>query len=176
MAKTDPTKGTNFRDTEALLKLAQTKLRFNYRNLFKQQDFIHEKSYKAMIRRYNKAAKSKKQPIIKNVNMPKKNFPDLKYFIYKEIRAKDKSLKANFISKWIEPNINKGIPIGWSVIIFPDNDKGQIKGHMRIINGYNKKTNQIIYTDSWGAGHEKKSMSLERACNETLSLFVITTR
>jgi hypothetical protein len=61
-------------------------------------------------------------------------------------------------------------------MIFPKDGKGKITGHMRIINGYNKKTNEIIYTDSWGAGHEKKSMSTEKAWTETLRLFVVTAR
>ena len=31
-------------------------------------------------------------------------------------------------------------------------------GHMRLIIGYNAKTKEILYSDSWGAGHELKRM------------------
>ena len=34
-------------------------------------------------------------------------------------------------------------------------------GHMRIIIGYNKTTNEVLYSDSWGNGHEEKRMPLE---------------
>jgi hypothetical protein len=34
---------------------------------------------------------------------------------------------------------------------------------MRLIIGYNTAKNEIIYSDSWGPGHEQKRMSLEDA-------------
>jgi cystathionine beta-lyase/cystathionine gamma-synthase len=36
-------------------------------------------------------------------------------------------------------------------------------GHMRIIIGYNTATNEILYSDSWGRGHEEKRMSSDDA-------------
>ena len=32
-------------------------------------------------------------------------------------------------------------------------------GHMRLIIGYNSKSEEILYSDSWGAGHELKRMA-----------------
>jgi hypothetical protein len=32
-------------------------------------------------------------------------------------------------------------------------------GHMRLIIGYNLKKDEILFSDSWGAGHELKRMS-----------------
>ncbi|NJK44508.1 MAG: ABC transporter permease [Pleurocapsa sp. SU_196_0] len=34
-------------------------------------------------------------------------------------------------------------------------------GHMRLIIGYNTKTGQLLFSDSWGAGHELKRIKLE---------------
>jgi len=36
-------------------------------------------------------------------------------------------------------------------------------GHMRMIIGYNKKTDEIAITDSWGKGFEERWMTLEEA-------------
>ncbi|MDE0837460.1 MAG: hypothetical protein OSB41_00250 [Kiritimatiellae bacterium] len=49
-------------------------------------------------------------------------------------------------------------------------------GRMRIIFGYNEKAKEILYTDSWGAGHERKWMSIEDARTITSDLYVFTTR
>jgi hypothetical protein len=35
--------------------------------------------------------------------------------------------------------------------------------HARLILGYNSKTNECLYSDSWGAGHELKRMSVDDA-------------
>ena len=51
-----------------------------------------------------------------------------------------------------------------------------ISMHMRIINGYNEKSNGIIYTDSWGKGHEKKTLPLNDAWTQTLMLIAVTPR
>ncbi|MES2705845.1 MAG: C39 family peptidase [Verrucomicrobiota bacterium] len=46
-------------------------------------------------------------------------------------------------------------------------------GHMRLIVGYNLKEKKIYYTDSWGPGHEMKSMNLDDAWTVTMALFMI---
>jgi len=46
-------------------------------------------------------------------------------------------------------------------------------GHMRVIIGYDGAESRIYYTDSWGPGHEMKSMSLEEAWACTLALWAL---
>jgi hypothetical protein len=46
-------------------------------------------------------------------------------------------------------------------------------GHMRVIVGYDGANSRIYYTDSWGPGHEMKSMSLEEAWACTLALWAL---
>jgi hypothetical protein len=36
-------------------------------------------------------------------------------------------------------------------------------GHLRLIIGYNTAKGELLYTDSWGPGHDLKRMSLEDA-------------
>lgn len=44
---------------------------------------------------------------------------------------------------------------------------------MRMIIGYNDQTERLIFTDSWGAGHEMKRMTYENAFRATHGLFAL---
>ena len=51
--------------------------------------------------------------------------------------------------------------MAWSMVVglLPENGKPARQGgggHMRMIMGYNEKTNELIFSDSWGNGHEVK--------------------
>jgi hypothetical protein len=46
-------------------------------------------------------------------------------------------------------------------------------GHMRLIVGYDAAKQLVFYTDSWGPGHEMKSMPIDQAWAATLGLFVL---
>lgn len=46
-------------------------------------------------------------------------------------------------------------------------------GHMRLIIGYDGDKNLIYYTDSWGPGHEMKSMPIDQAYTATMAMFII---
>ena len=97
--------------------------------------------------------------------------------ILRDVRAKEPEVKS-ILQMRVKENIDQGIPLVWSVVlgIVPENPElPQARGgHMRIIVGYNPKTNEILYTDSWGAGHELKWMSAADAWTITMELIVIT--
>ena len=42
-----------------------------------------------------------------------------------------------------------------------------------MVTGYNDSTGEIIFSDSWGAGHEKKRMRMSDAHKATRGLFVL---
>ena len=73
--------------------------------------------------------------------------------------------------------IDLGIPLIWDVylglvkeeFLLPQ-DRG---GHLRLIIGYNKKTGDIFYTDTWGPRHACKQMPLGDAVTMTFGLYVI---
>jgi hypothetical protein len=46
-------------------------------------------------------------------------------------------------------------------------------GHMRLIVGYDTKAGLIYFTDSWGPGHELKSMPIDQAWATTLALWAL---
>ena len=51
-----------------------------------------------------------------------------------------------------------------------------VGGHMRLVIGYNPRREQILYTDTWGAGHELKRMSVEDAVTMTTAMYTIWPR
>jgi hypothetical protein len=88
--------------------------------------------------------------------------------------------EVNFakFEKQIEDYTSKGIPLLWALELgrYPEEpaNAAQAGGnHMRLIIGYNQSKQQLIFTDSWGAGHELKRMSLEDAFKATLAMYVI---
>ena len=80
--------------------------------------------------------------------------------------------------KEIKKQIDAGIPVVWAVElgVFPEPEIPQLSGkHMRLIIGYNDNPTKraIIYTDSWGARHELKMMTMGEACLITHALYVL---
>ena len=77
----------------------------------------------------------------------------------------------------IRLHIDRGIPLLWSVYLglLPEAKlSAQARGgHMRLIIGYNAKTKEIYYSDTWGMGHELKKMPLADAWTITDGLFTL---
>lgn len=78
---------------------------------------------------------------------------------------------------------DKGVPLLWGLELGekPENpplpSDGQVTGgHMRLIIGYNSAKNQLLFTDSWGAGHELKRMEMLDAYDVTLGLYSMAPR
>jgi len=74
----------------------------------------------------------------------------------------------------IAEKIDKGIPVMWGVELglYPEPEIPQAHGgHMRLIIGYNNKTNELIYSDSWGAKHAMKRMPSDNAFAMTTGLY-----
>ena len=44
---------------------------------------------------------------------------------------------------------------------------------MRLIIGYNVAKNEIIFSDSWGAGHEMKRMAAPDACAASMGIYLL---
>ncbi|HWL52430.1 MAG TPA: C39 family peptidase [Chthoniobacteraceae bacterium] len=132
-----------------------------------------------LIRDYNQLARREKQALI----------PDPGHYIdvqavYSRMdsdllrRARTRSKQGiNGFQRDIKRHIDKGVPLLWSLMlgVIPEGGKMRqsIGGHMRLIIGYNEKEGQIIYSDSWGMGHEVKRMPLIDAWAVTTGLSTI---
>ena len=91
--------------------------------------------------------------------------------ILKEVICK-KKLEQRAFFKDVADSISEGIPVAWCVCLglvpekeLPASMQG---GHMRLIIGINENKRLIVYSDTWGAEHEIKTMSYDDA-------FLITT-
>ncbi|MDA7881232.1 C39 family peptidase [Akkermansiaceae bacterium] len=94
--------------------------------------------------------------------------------VFKTVKAKQ--TKYTFFQSKVKEFIDQGIPICWTLYLgmFPEKEgQQQWGGHMRIIHGYNEKTQEIFYTDSWGAGHELKKMPAIHAWCMTTGLYAM---
>jgi len=79
---------------------------------------------------------------------------------------------------FIEKYIKEGIPLLWSleVGVYPEDPplKNQSGGgHMRMIIGFDEANQKIVFSDSWGAGHEFKTMAKKDVFKATTGLFVM---
>lgn len=91
--------------------------------------------------------------------------------------------KAPQINKWmkdIKKNIDAGTPVIWMVMLGIYQEEVSLPqsrgGHARLIIGYNLKKKTIIYTDSWGAMHARKTISAADAAAMTTGRYIIKLR
>ena len=138
--------------------------------------FDDYREYERLIKRYNRVAK-------KNPDAEIFELRDGWFWYYETLYRKGDpaSLKTAIadgskyerFKKDVYEHIDAGVPPLWSLFlgVFPEEDIPQPSGgHMRSIIGYNKKTDELIYSDSWGAGHEEKRMPFDEAFTMTLGL------
>lgn len=89
------------------------------------------------------------------------------------------TVKADQFKTEIKKRIDTGVPVVWVVMIgiVSEGDRptpSGLVGHMRMIVGYNAKTSEFIYSDSWGPGHEEKRMSMDDAWVMNRGYFAVT--
>lgn len=163
------------RDT---VRKAAAKYRLGYNEIVN----MNEDPQKA-IKAYNQAAKRLKKPEISynqflrgNAFMIGEMLEAMQPEVMHEMREKDFRAKA-FVKK-VREQIDKGNPVFWSVTLGIWQEPGLPQangGHMRLIIGYNKKTNEILYSDSWGARHALKRMPGDWAFTITGDAFFLRT-
>lgn len=133
------------------------------------------RKYEGFMRKYNSAAKKLDKKLLDNKNYI--------YFVggldsdvLREVNGKgpvfDKFMNI------VRTNIDKGVPVMWALQLgkYPENGEKARQsggGHMRLIIGYNTTKNEIIFSDSWGAGHEKKRMAAPDASAATMGLYLL---
>ncbi|MGJ8697122.1 MAG: C39 family peptidase [Verrucomicrobiaceae bacterium] len=89
--------------------------------------------------------------------------------IFKVVKARE--AKYDFFKRKTKEFVDQGVPICWTLYLgmFKEGDMPQSRGgHMRLIVGYNEEKEEVLYTDSWGEGHELKRMpAIEAWCMTT---------
>jgi len=125
------------------------------------------------VAQYNKTAKRMKKPQIEESVYVRRSGNMISYNPGAAAEAMDaevlKEMKTNgagkaryqMFLKNVRKNVAAGQPLLWGVTlgIYPEADLPQARGgHLRLILGYNDRKGEILYTDSWGKGHELKRM------------------
>jgi len=173
MAQTSANMGTDPRTlVEVLRKLG---IALGYKVQI-HEDFTVQ-SFIKMIEKYNKLAKDKGKAEITYGQAIDINavYQAMDTEVLKELRGKQKGDIKSF-QACIEKYVKQGIPLVWSVIIgkvVEDPPLQGAGGHMRMIIGYNNKTSEFLYTDTWGPGHELKRMAAADVWLITVGLYTI---
>ena len=137
------------------------------------------------VSRYNKAAKAEKKPQLSIADYTRGNVVYVSELrdamdgkVVYRMRQKDPRLKK-FLAG-VRQQVNAGIPVFWGVTlgIFPERgvNPQTSGGHMRLIIGYNDKKKEILFSDTWGEGHELKRMPEDWAFAITHDAFFLKPR
>jgi hypothetical protein len=174
VAKTGAGGGTN---PDAMLKALtalQGRLHVHVRAISKWE----YAEFNRMITDYNREAKRNKKAEINLAGMRTIDigaiYESMDPVSLKESKTVKKKGDFEKFKREIAEKIDKGIPVMWSVELglYPEAEIPQAHGgHMRLIIGYNNKTNDVIYSDSWGAQHAMKRMPMDNAFPMTTGLY-----
>ena len=180
-AKSDADRGTNERMLDAIAGVLHDRYKLVYREVpGSANDFFK------LVEEYNKAAKRAKKPEVSLKPMPGTRVVDAgavwRQFqpdVLREARTKNQ-MRNNLFFDNIRKSIDAGVPVIWSVMLglVPENPPlpQTFGGHMRLIIGYNEERGEVIYSDTWGAGHERKHMPDDWAWTITHNLFYLNPR
>lgn len=135
-----------------------------------------------LLRDYNRAASAKGKPQIefgRTIDLGEV-YGVMDPGLLRQARARDSQGIARFRQQ-VAQYTTVGVPIVWGVMIglYPETPPLHVRGaagHVRLIVGLNPKTDEILYSDTWGSGHECKRMPMSDAWAMTVSLHVVKTR
>ena len=175
LANSSADKGTSVQALIDSLKSLTARLRIRTRVLI---DFDY-REFTQMVEEYNRLARRKGKspaPALGAGTTLNDVFAGMDAETLRESRTKSKAAVEKF-ERLIKTHVDKGIPLLWSCMlgVFPE-PKINLQttgGHMRLIIGYNEKTKEILYSDSWGAGHECKRLPLADAYGMTTGLATV---
>lgn len=182
MAGSSAQGGTSVAEMIRAVKAVGLQCKLAFQSIVSMTDSV--KDIEKEVEKYNKAAKSLKAPTIDvkscmegHTIMVGQIKDQMRPEVVMKMRMKDVRY-GKFLSG-IKSQIDAGVPVFWGVTLglFPERGIPQARGgHMRLIIGYNAKTHEILYTDSWGAGHERKRMPEDQAFAITHDAFYLKPR
>ena len=165
--------GTNPDEMEDAMRRLSGKYKTRYQTLL-DCDYSSRK-YQSFLVKYNRAARKLNKKVL-NTERYFYFMGGLDPVVLREVNGRGAPFEK--FMKIIRENIDKGVPVMWALQLglFPENGAHSRQlsgGHMRLIIGYNTTKNEVIFSDSWGAGHEKKSMAAPDASAATMGLYLL---
>jgi hypothetical protein len=157
------------------LKKIGTRQKFRVREI----DRYESGEFRRLLTDYNRVAKRVSVPLLNDPQgrwSPNDYYPVLRLEVWKEVKTKNKG-DVNRFWRQIQASVAEGVPPLWCLILGlvpePNMTRGEVIGASRLIIGYNERTQEVIFTDSWGIGHEMKRMALADAWTVTTDLLAI---
>lgn len=177
IAKSSAAAGTNSETMLDALKQIGAKfgVRLRIHNDFDARDFTR------LVRSYNSLARKARRPEIemdRRMIVVNDIYRQMQFDILRESRLSPSSYINRFADD-IRNYSKRGIPLFWSVIVGLAPETPAITGsggHMRLLIGFNDQTDEVLYSDSWGNGHELKRMPLADAWAITTGCFTLEPR
>ncbi|MCG3148573.1 MAG: hypothetical protein PCFJNLEI_02018 [Verrucomicrobiae bacterium] len=178
LARTSADSGTNPDQMLAALRRIADETKMEVGTL---QDF-DLRDFEKTVTDYNRAAKRTKKPEVNFarrsgntlfIESPVTVYQAMDADLLREARLKRDGGLQQFKQTLIK-YVNNGAPLAWACIVGKVPEKPELKGigaHMRLLIGYNDRNQEILYTDTWGAGHELKRLSLTDAWTITLGVY-----
>ena len=165
--------GTNPDEMEDAMKKLSGKYKTRFTTVL-DLDYSSRK-YQSFLRKYNTVARKLDKKVLDTDNYIY-FFGGLDPEVLREVNGKGQTYER--FMKAVRENIDKGVPVMWALQLglFPENGEKARQaggGHMRLIIGYNATKDEIIFSDSWGAGHEKKRMAAPDASAATMGLYLL---
>jgi len=150
---------------EALAQVAR-KFKLHFRKHY-QVSVENFKEAEKVLKRYNAFARKMKKPKIEFVvhhrviDWPA-TVAAMDPEVFRRMRLSEKAERDAFF-KNVRSYVDRGIPLLWGVTLGIVPEKARLMqtrgGHLRLIIGYNELRKEIVFSDTWGPGHEKKSLS-----------------
>lgn len=167
--------GTSIGEMEEALKNATGKLHVKTTKLFD----LDLRQFEQDVRSYNQVAKktnNKEFTYDRGVSIvnPLRFWSEVNPELFLQVKTEQSGF-GRFNNK-IQEYIDQGIPVCWALQLgmFKETGIPQTQGgHMRLIIGYNNKTKELLYSDSWGKGHELKRMPAAQAWCMTMALYTM---
>lgn len=135
-----------------------------------------------LLRAYNRTASTKHKPEIQfgQTITLSEVYEEMDPGVLRQARARDTQGIGRFRQQ-IAQYTTAGVPLVWGVMVglYPETPPLRVRGafgHVRLIIGMNTKTDEILYSDTWGPGHECKRMPMSDAWAMTVSMHVIKPR
>lgn len=174
IANSDAAEGTSYRAMLEALKKVSARLKVRVKPI----EEMNVKAILDLVRDYNRAAKKAGVSAVPDPGLQidvGMIYQEMQAGALKDARTHNRSEFGRF-QREVQRSIDLGVPLLWSVQLGIVKEPGIPQGaggHMRLIIGYNAKTSELIFSDSWGAGHEQKRMPLDDGWTITTGLAAI---
>lgn len=172
--------GTSVVLLEEALKAISSTLRIRMRAL--EPVLSTPRDLRSLLRNYNRLARRQDAA---EVDWNPDGIPGLAGFLLQLdpellVRSRGEGLALRRFEREVRRHTDRGIPLLWSVVLGivpePNLPRQARGGHMRLIIGYHPEESEVFYTDTWGAGHERKRMDSRSALAITTRLDVLEPR